>query len=322
MSNPANIAKDKMLYYGERVFGDHRPITADIFLTNYCNNNCPYCTYRRWELEPGARAMAFEEFKAYAERLRGLGVLGMILTGGGEPTLAPDFEKITAWLEQEGIHYGINTNFNVLRLCRPDYLKVSLDGYDEDSYEEARGVRAYARVRENIRQYADWKLTHSPATSLGVQKMVESAEDAVRFYEANKDLPVDYMVFRPMESTAGTYYLGPGPWEEKGRIIDMIKGLAEKDRRVVLNFKWELLSMRQERCTAAWAQIALNERGEVMYCCQKPYEVVGHVMDEDILEKKAAAVTNMCDCDIPCRMSGPNAAVAAMEERIKDAYFI
>ena len=46
-----NIAGDKMFAHVERALNDRRPITADIFLTNYCNNKCPYCTYRRWELE-------------------------------------------------------------------------------------------------------------------------------------------------------------------------------------------------------------------------------------------------------------------------------
>lgn len=83
------IAGDKMLAHIGRVAGDHRPITADIFLTNYCNNRCPYCTYRRWDLEGGAYSMTLAEFKTYAERLRALGVQGFILTGGGEPTVAP-----------------------------------------------------------------------------------------------------------------------------------------------------------------------------------------------------------------------------------------
>ena len=41
-----NIAGDKMFAHVERALNDRRPITADIFLTNYCNNKCPYCTYR------------------------------------------------------------------------------------------------------------------------------------------------------------------------------------------------------------------------------------------------------------------------------------
>ena len=45
MSN--GITGDKMLSHLDRVVGEHLPITADIFLTNYCNNRCPYCTDRK-----------------------------------------------------------------------------------------------------------------------------------------------------------------------------------------------------------------------------------------------------------------------------------
>ena len=136
----------------DRVRGDHRPITADIFLTNYCNNDCPYCTYKRWERDPKARHMKFEDFRKYAQRLKDLGVKGFILTGGGEPTVNPDFDRIADYLQ--GFRWGINTNFNVIKFIKPDYLKVSLDAYDEDSYERLRGVRNYDQVRRNIIEYA------------------------------------------------------------------------------------------------------------------------------------------------------------------------
>ena len=43
-----NIAGNKMLAHLDRIVGEHKPITADIFLNNFCNNRCPYCTYGRW----------------------------------------------------------------------------------------------------------------------------------------------------------------------------------------------------------------------------------------------------------------------------------
>lgn len=316
------IAGDKMLAHIGRVAGDHRPITADIFLTNYCNNRCPYCTYRRWDLEGGAYSMTLAEFKTYAERLRALEVLGFILTGGGEPTVAPDFPAIAGWLESQGLHYGVNTNFNELHFIKPDYLKVSLDGWDEESYEWRRGVRRYDTVRENIQRYASWKEEHSPGTSLGVQCVVESVGDVLKFYQANHGLKVDYMVFRPKESTGGKAYSGEAGKVIASSIIRAVNELAAQDPRVVLNFKWHLLGTQETSCVASWAQIALNERGEVMYCCHKPYQVIGHVLDEDILEKKAAAVTDMRTCDIPCRMTAPNAFVARTMAERKDVCFI
>ena len=319
-----NISDDKILAHLDRILGDRKPITADIFLNNYCNNKCPYCTYRRWEFEAGARYMKFEEFKAYAEKLESLGVLGFILTGGGEPTISKDFEKITAYLEEKKLHYGINTNFNKLVYIKPDYLKVSLDGWDEDSYEQHRGVRAYETVRENIQKYAEWKKQHSPHTSLGIQLLAYSVDEVNSFYEANKDLNVDYMSIRPVESTRGNYYKDSFNDFKKTpeAIIEAIKKIAEKDSRVVLNFKWNLIGQQEKTCSAAWSQIALNEKGEVIFCCHKPYQIIGHILDEDIMEKKRNAKTDMDMCDIPCRLTAPNKTVSQLESKKKDIYFI
>ena len=319
MSRPTNISGQKMMAHIDRILNDHRPITADVFITNYCNNCCPYCTYHRWELEPGSRYMSFNYFRKNAMRLVELGVQGIILTGGGEPTINPDFDRIAEWLNVTGIKWGINTNFNKLRYCKPSYLKVSLDGYDENSYERTRGVRKYHQVRENIEKFAEWKAKESPETSLGIQMVAAGSESVELFYEANKDLPVDYIVFRPVESTGGKHRPSPAQYRE---IRNEIEKLAEVDERVTINYKWNMLNVAQESCTAEWAQIAVNELGEVMYCCHKPYEIVGSLMDKDILKKKAQFDTNMLMCDIPCRMTAPNLFVKQVTEKRKDSCFI
>ena len=87
--------------------------------------------------------MSFEKFQIYTNILLKNGIKGIILTGGGEPTLNPDFDKITKWLEENHIPYGINTNFNIFKACKPKYLKISLDAYDEESYFKIRGVHTY-----------------------------------------------------------------------------------------------------------------------------------------------------------------------------------
>ena len=125
----ANINGSKLIHFPNRVAGDRIPITADVFLTNYCNNACPYCTYKRWGHEDGAREMPFNDFVKYITRLVDLGVAGIILTGGGEPTINHDFDRITHWLETNNISYGVNTNFNVLKYIKPNFLKISLDGW-------------------------------------------------------------------------------------------------------------------------------------------------------------------------------------------------
>lgn len=317
-----NITAEKMFSHIDRIVGEKKPVTADIFITNYCNNKCPYCTYGRWELDSGAYAMKYKDFVTYAGKLLDMGVQGIILTGGGEPTINPEFEKIAEWLSANKIHWGMNTNFNKFMKIKPDYLKVSFDAYSEESYEQMRGVQAYKKVRKNIKAYSEWKKENSPNTSLGIQQLVKNHKDAELFYESNKDLPVDYIVFRPVESTAGRYYRSEANQDEAERIRKTVLSIEKKDERVNLNFKWNLLKKQEESCVASWAQIALNEKGEVMYCCHKPYQIIGHILDEDIMEKKAKAVTDMKTCDIPCRMTAPNMEVKRLKQARKDACFI
>ena len=314
------ITGNKILVHLDRVYGDQRPITADVFLNNYCNNDCGFCTYKRWEFSEDARYMRFEDFARYATRLKELGVLGIILTGGGEPTISKDFERITYWLNEHDIPYGINTNWNRYVYCKPRYLKVSLDGWGEDSYEKSRGVRAYNQVRENILRYAAEKpLT----TNLGIQLLASNADDVFGFWEGNHDLPVDYIVMRPVESTNGSYYKQNLTGNQNPhRIIEAIKKVAEVDDRVILNFKWGMLDKTFEHCVGQWSQIALNEIGEVMYCCHKPYQIVGHIMDDDILWKKRTALTDMSMCDVPCRLTSVNANLEMLSHKAKDFEFI
>ena len=315
------ITGNKLLHHPERISGDFRPITADVFLTNYCNNKCGFCTYGRWERSE-SYSVKYTDFCDYADRLIELGVKGIILSGGGEPTVNRDFDAIAKYLETKGIHYGINTNFNILKYIKPDYLKVSLDGWDEDSYESIRGVRAYEKARANIIAYAEWKKTNSKTTSLGIQMIPKTYGDVLRFYAANKDLPVDYIVYRPIESTCGNFYKDSDHLAEAKLIINSVKRLSERDNRVVMNFKWDYLDTSFDSCVAHWSQIAIDEHGNVIYCCHKPYEKIGHIMDPDILEKHAAAHTNMEMCDIPCRLTAPNLLMQAIATPGKNEEFI
>lgn len=318
-----SINDSKILGYIDRILFDNKPITADIFLTNYCNNNCPYCTYKRWRLPKDSKSMLFDDFVTYVNRLKELGVLGFILTGGGEPTVAKDFDSIANYLEETNTPYGINTNFNLLKFIKPNYLKVSLDAWDEDSYEHKRGFRRYGQVRDNVKEYASWKKLNKVKTTLGIQLLAGSSDEVYNFYNANKDLDVDYIVIRPVESTDGKYYTKDFQNEKQvNSIISAIESLKKFDSRIVLNYKWTMLQERFDRCVANWSQIAVNEYGEVMYCCHKPYEIVGHIMDKDILEKKAKFKTNICMCDIPCRLTGPNRAVSNIVTNISDYPFI
>lgn len=314
------ISNNKMIYNLDNIVS-YKPITADIFLNSACNNKCPYCTYARYK-KRGSSYMTFESFKNNINILLANGVKGVILTGGGEPTISPDFDKITEYLEQNSIPYGINTNFNVFKAIKPNYLKISLDGYDRESYQKARGVDKYEQVIANIEGYLMFKHSMKLHTSIGLQTVATKIEDVVRFYEAHKGLNVDYFNIRPMESTCGEYYQDAHARNERIAILSYLQDIHEKDSRVCINYKWHEVRTQFDKCYANFSQIAINENSEVMYCCHKPYEIIGRLDDKDIWEKREHFQTNMQMCDVPCRLTAPNNFIQNLQDAPHDVAFI
>ena len=309
-----------MIYSMDNILS-RKPITADIFLNSACNNKCPYCTYARYK-QRCSTYMTFEAFKDNINILLANGVKGVILTGGGEPTISPDFDKITNFLEQNSIPYGINTNFNVFKAIKPNYLKISLDGYDRESYQKARGVDKYDTVIENIKRYILFKQVNKLKTSIGLQTVATNVEDVQKFYEAHKGLHVDYFNIRPMESTCGEYYDSNETLSKRLKILEHLQDIQEKDKRVCINYKWHEIWTQFDKCYANFSQIAINENSEVMYCCHKPYEIIGKLTDIDIWEKRERFQTNMQMCDVPCRLTAPNNFIQSLQDVPHDAAFI
>lgn len=284
------INKDKLLYYQERFESKNRPISAEMIMANFCNYDCEYCRYKH-----GNGYFKFEDFKKAVRKLQDIGVKGFILTGGGEPLLNPDIEKILNWLDENKIPYGINTNFTKYIESNPKWLKVSLhDNYNLEN------------VINNIKKFR----SKNKETVLGIQAIIEDIEDIERFYNKYKDLDVDYMAFRPLEVQYKAY-----KDKEVEKIVKELEGLRNKDDKVLINYKWYMMNKKFNKCHANWTIITVDYLGDVWYCCHKPQEVVGNLFkDKDIMKLKREWKSDMSKCDIPCRMTCNNIIMEEYKE--------
>lgn len=287
------IRGNKLEQYMERCEKKDRPITAEVFLTDYCNLKCNYCRYAN----KSGKYMQFTDFVAYATRLVQLGVRGFILTGGGEPTLNPEFRKISEWLERNGIPYGINTNLVHEVLCHPNFIKVSIDAGTRERYKAIRGVDKLDDVLHHLRDLIEYKKRGGYEMRIGVQCVAANNIDDVKtFYEATKEFDVDYIYIRPVEAH-----------EHIGMSLDEVKKtLPADDKRITYSFKYGLLDYQPAWCIANWSVITVDVDGNVPYCCHRPKEIVGHVLDLNIMEKKKNHHVDMRKCEKPCRLSGAN----------------
>ena len=307
------ITNDKILFHLDRHYGNKEPVTAEIFLTNFCNNKCGYCRFNHSTGE----YMSADLFKRILERLIGMGVQGILLTGGGEPTVNPDFDEIIEILHENDMPYGINTNFNLYKDIRPEFLKVSLDAVNAQQYKDVRGVNAYERVLRNIERFAEKRQKEGLKTVLGIQAVCIDAEHGVEFYNQHKDLPVDYIQVRPLEAVLGGSYK-----EDVSETIKKFEEIKKQDDRLLINHKWYDLATGFKRCYANWSVITVSWDGTVMYCCHRPDDVVGNIFDEDIQLKKQCYKADMRKCDIPCRLTGANKILERIEKGIQHEQFI
>jgi hypothetical protein len=90
-----------------RAGAGHTAISAHISPTGACNLNCSYCAYRGRDR---AQEIPLAVMKDYVTKLASRGLRSVMLTGGGEPTLHPDFNEFVAWLAHMGLEIGLITN--------------------------------------------------------------------------------------------------------------------------------------------------------------------------------------------------------------------
>ncbi len=102
----------KLLWQGDRVSewlktGKTTPVLLEIAPTGYCNAHCPECFFwdkhDRDRVEGAVMLRAIEEFAA-------AGIQAINWTGGGEPTLHPQFGSFVAAAHKAGIAQGLFTN--------------------------------------------------------------------------------------------------------------------------------------------------------------------------------------------------------------------
>lgn len=135
---------------------DH-PRELQLEVTGACNLRCRMCLVRyRPPLSRTAGNMKFETFRTIVDELTDLEKL--TLQGLGEPLLNPDLVPMVGYAAARGVRVGFNTNATLLtaeaarRLITAglDWLHVSVDGAERDTYAYIRGRNERDRVGRNV----------------------------------------------------------------------------------------------------------------------------------------------------------------------------
>ena len=143
------------------------PIHIRIKPTNGCNHNCWYCSYRAANLQLGKDMVGKDQIPRdkmleLLEDIIGMGVKALTFSGGGDPFVYPHLLESVRILARSPIKFAALTNGSRLRgelaeifAHHATWLRVSMDGWDDLSYSEARGVGdgEFTKIMNNMERF-------------------------------------------------------------------------------------------------------------------------------------------------------------------------
>lgn len=320
--------------------GDHvPPVNVEIDLSNRCSLGCSWChfayTHTRGPLKgkrekpagaiPGGDLMDTKLALRIIDELADAGVQSITWTGGGEPTLHPDFDRIVTYAAgrlKQGVytHGGhIDDDRAALLKRSMEFVYVSLDAASRVDYFRDKGVDRFDQVCTNIQRLAD---AQGHAT-VGVGYLItrENWWHAGGAVALVRKLGADYIQFRPTirydqqqpdrrEETVGWLDLAIPELER----LSSFPGVQVDVDRFRMYQNWHGHNYRT--CWWSMLQTVITPSGQVWTCVNKrehPAALLGSLADESFAHLWARQSPAHVDgsCRLMCRGHLPNLALSA-----------
>lgn len=129
--------------------------SALIDISYNCNAKCPFCLRQHLETSLSG-LMTPEAFHKILDELRKTpSIRTIVLAAAGEPLMNPHFGKYVSALKNEGYQIHCITNMALAHhfmddLLKCDHILLSIEGWDQESYEFYRKGLSFLQVKENI----------------------------------------------------------------------------------------------------------------------------------------------------------------------------
>lgn len=166
----------KIFHYQEKLDSlpkDNDTIKAPLHIrikpTNVCNHNCWYCAYKVDNLQLGQDMVErdyipYEKMMEIIDDIKDMGVKAITFSGGGEPFTYRYFTETVKKLVEYKIPFASLTNGSKLKgeiaelfANNATWLRVSIDGYDAQSYTDARSVKIteFDKIIQNMKNFVN-----------------------------------------------------------------------------------------------------------------------------------------------------------------------
>lgn len=201
-------SSEKILKYQDKLdkfFNAHKTlIVTELDLTNRCNHMCPGCC----GVKDVKGELSKEQISSISKQLKDMQNQGVIISGGGEPTISPNFIFAVRELKKAGMNLGLNSNGTALNeekaeiICENmEYFRISLDAATPEIYAKTYGMKEshFNKTIKNIQMFANIKAKTNSKVSFGVGFLTSTLteKDMEKFVLICKNNGADFAQFRP-----------------------------------------------------------------------------------------------------------------------------
>lgn len=291
------------------------PVHVQLILSDLCNEDCNFCAYRmsgytsnemfnEGDNHNPNRMIPVERVLTLIDEMVDLGVEAVQLTGGGEPTVHPQFDLILEALLTKGLHVGLVTNgvklsqraIELLACFPASWVRVSFDAATPGLYEAIRraprwhmdsALKNLSALAQKAHERRKEKLT----VGAGFVVTKDNWKEVVLCAQMVKQTGADNLRISAIFQTEGASYFD-GWGEEAARYCKHAEGLSD-DRFKVVNMFGDrvddllLGSPDYHRCWYQEFTTYIGADQNVYRCCVYSYNkrgLVGSIKDQSLGE--------------------------------------
>jgi radical SAM protein with 4Fe4S-binding SPASM domain len=186
---------------GERDADAAYPVSVELTLTNRCNLSCRWCSdssLRKKTLGD----LDFNLVEPLFDDLARHGTRGIVIEGGGEPTIYPRFRDVLEIARERGLSAGLITNGVEMpyegALDAFEWIRISLDATTSREFLENKGADHFDRVINNIQRLTRHKHRSPLVVGIGFVLTKSNGSRLEELLLNFMKLDVDYIQIRPV----------------------------------------------------------------------------------------------------------------------------
>lgn len=266
---------------------DVNPINLEINLTNVCNHNCVWCTYGY--LHKNNDTLDTAVVYKILDDAKKMNIKSITWTGGGEPTVHKDFQKLIEYANKCNIKQGLNTNGvlldeNLIEFIAKNfsYVRFSIDAGKKETLKKCHRTSEndFAKIVNNLKALCRAKSKHKSNIVIGYSFLVDSIniEDMIDAVKLAKEIGVDYIQIKPIVN----YYESNSQYSKKSKIWEKLENMFQEVKKmenknfkvIILNHKFENIKLQEEnygrkydKCVGCNLLASIGANGSVDLCC-------------------------------------------------------